>query len=200
MKIGHSIGIDRAVLHNLPQPDYVKFIGRNQEKEKIIAKLRPYPYSRNPVITIDGIGGIGKSALALEIGHYFLNNCNKLEKREIFDAIVWTSAKIDVLRADRGIVRRSYASRTLTDICRKIAVTLEIEESIQSETKEGFELICRELSKKRVLLIIDNFETIDDEAVREFLQDILPPPTKAIVTTRHRIDIAYPIRVIASKF
>ena len=185
----------RVVLHNLPQPDYEKFIGRKKEKEKIIAKLRPYPYSRNSVITIDGIGGIGKSTLALEIGHYFLQNCNILGDNEFFDAIVWTSAKTSVLRSDKGIVKKNYSSKTLIDICKKIAVTLELENSIDPETKEGFEFICRELSKKRVLLIVDNFETIDDEKVREFLQDILPPPTKAIITTRHRIDIAYPIRL-----
>ena len=29
----------------------------------------------------------------------------------------------------------------------------------------------------------------------EFLQDLLPAPTKAIVTTRHRLDVAYPVRL-----
>jgi hypothetical protein len=44
------------------------------------------------------------------------------------------------------------------------------------------------------LLIIDNLETIDDEEIIAFLRE-LPAPTKCIVTSRHRIDVAYPIRL-----
>ena len=54
------------VFHNLPQPDYGKFIGREQELAKVTRVLRPYPHSQHSVVTIDGIGGIGKSALALK--------------------------------------------------------------------------------------------------------------------------------------
>lgn len=44
-------------------------------------------------------------------------------------------------------------------------------------------------------MIVDNLETVDDEAVMDFLRE-LPAPTKAIVTTRHRIDVAYPVRLV----
>jgi LuxR family glucitol operon transcriptional activator len=50
------------------------------------------------------------------------------------------------------------------------------------------------LSEQRVLLILDNLETADDNMLMIFLHD-LPDPTKAIVTTRHRIDVAYPVRL-----
>ncbi len=147
------------------------------------------------MITIDGIGGIGKSALALEISLHFLRNYDSLPPDHRFDAIVWTSAKRTVLRADRGIVSRRQAFQTLDDICKTIAITLRIEEPVRSQPEERVELICRELTRQRTLLIIDNLETVDDEFVMEFLQDLLPAPTKAIVTTRHRIDVAYPIRL-----
>lgn len=51
------------------------------------------------------------------------------------------------------------------------------------------------LIQQRTLLIVDNLETVDDEAVMDFLRE-LPAPTKAIVTTRHRIDVAYPVRLV----
>lgn len=192
--LSDDIGLGKKVVpHNLPQPDYEKFIGREEEKKKIIAQLRPYPDSRNSVITIDGIGGIGKSALALETGLYYLNSV--VEERERFDAIVWASAKTSILRADRGIIRRRHSLKTLTAVCREIAKTLELGASINPETEEGDEFILRELSKRRVLLIIDNFETIDDDEVRNFLDSGLKAPSKVIVTTRHRIDVAYPIRL-----
>ena len=56
------------------------------------------------------------------------------------------------------------------------------------------EIVKKALSKNRTLLIIDNLETIDDEAVYSFILE-LPVPTKAIITTRHRVDVAYPIRL-----
>jgi tetratricopeptide (TPR) repeat protein len=51
------------VYHNLPQPDYGTFVGREQEQAQIHRLLSPE--SRHFLVTIDGIGGIGKSALAL---------------------------------------------------------------------------------------------------------------------------------------
>lgn len=194
-KIQFWQGTKMGVRHNLPQPDYGQFIGREQELKKVLEKLRPYPYSQNSVITIDGIGGIGKSALALEVAHRFWRTYDSLLIEERFDSIIWTSAKRTVLRADRGIVNRRQALQTLDDICRTIAITLGIEEPVRSQPEEIVELVCRELTKQRTLLIVDNLETVDDEAVMEFLQDLLPAPTKVIVTTRHRIDVAYPVRL-----
>lgn len=181
--------------HNLPQPDYGKFIGRGEEQTKILAKLRPYPHSTNSVITIDGIGGIGKSALALEVSLHFLRNYKNLPLKERFDAIVWTSAKRTCLKPDRGIISRKKAFKNLDDICQTIAIVLQIEELFQTQSEDRIELIIDKLTQKRTLLIVDNLETVDDTAVMEFIQDLLPAPTKAIVTTRHRIDVAYPIRL-----
>jgi septal ring factor EnvC (AmiA/AmiB activator) len=67
------------VYHNLPQPDYGRFVGREAELTKVERILQPYPHSQHSVVTIDGIGGIGKSALALEIAHRYLRNFDNLE-------------------------------------------------------------------------------------------------------------------------
>ncbi|NEO84050.1 MAG: NACHT domain-containing protein [Spirulina sp. SIO3F2] len=183
------------ICHNLPQPDYGQFIGREKELAKISEKLRPYPHSQIAVITIDGIGGIGKSALALEVAHRFLREHKTAPVDERFDAIVWSSAKQRVLRPDQGIVSLRHSFQTLEDICKAISFTLSIEEKIDHTKSELLEFTCRALTKKRTLLIVDNLESVDDEAVMEFLKDHLPAPTKAIITTRHRIDVAYPIRL-----
>ncbi|MEL7354435.1 MAG: NACHT domain-containing protein [Cyanobacteria bacterium J06560_5] len=188
------------IFHNLPQPDYEKFVGRDQELTKIFEKLRPYPHSQIAVITIDGIGGIGKSALALEIAHRFLRGYEGSPVEEKFEAIIWASAKQVALRPDQGIVTRQRSFQTLKDIFSSIAFTLAIEEQVHSRESEILEFICRALTKKRTLLIIDNLESVDDEAVMEFLKDWLPAPTKAIVTTRHRIDVAYPIRLVGMEW
>jgi tetratricopeptide (TPR) repeat protein len=181
------------VRHNLPQPDYGKFVGRDKELADILRVLRPYPHSQIHVVTIDGIGGIGKSTLALEVAHRYLNNFDRLPPAERFEAIVWMSAKQNILTAD-GIVQRRQVLRTLDDIYRAVAVTLQQEEIVRARPEEQPEMVRNALTQQRTLLIVDNLETVDDEAVIALLRE-LPAPTKAIITTRHRIDVAYPVRL-----
>ncbi len=181
------------VYHNLPHPDYGAFVGRDDELEQVHRLLRPYPHSQHSVVVIDGIGGIGKSALALEVAHRYLRRYERLPKEERFDAIIWTSAKAAVLTAD-GIAPRRQVMRTLDDVYITISVALEREDITRARADEQDDLVCRALARQRTLLIIDNLETIDDERVNAFLRE-LPAPTKCIVTTRHRIDVAFAVRL-----
>lgn len=182
------------VYHNLPQPDYGRFVGREQELAQVARILRPYPHSQHALVTLDGIGGIGKSALALEVAHRYLRNYDRIPPEERFEAIIWTSAKQSVLAAE-GIVPRSQALRTLDDIYVTIAVALQREDITRARPEEQAEVVRNALTRQRTLLIVDNLETVDDEAVMSFLRE-LPAPTKAIVTTHHRIDVAYPLRLV----
>lgn len=84
--------------------------------------------------------------------------------------------------------------RNLDDIYATIAITLEREDITRARPEEQDELVRRALTQQRTLLIIDNLETVDDERVMAFIRDV-PAPTKVIVTTRHRVDVAYPIRL-----
>ncbi|MBN1872828.1 MAG: AAA family ATPase [Anaerolineae bacterium] len=181
------------VCHNLPQPDYGRFIGRERELKQIMDILRSYPYSQEHLVTIDGIGGIGKSALALEVAYRCLRDGDKMLPEDRFEAIIWTSAKVTTLTAD-GIALRQQITRTLDDIYTTIAIVLQREDITRSRPEEQDEIGRRALINQRTLLIVDNLETIDDRRVNAFLRE-LPAPTKCIVTTRHRIDVAYPIRL-----
>jgi LuxR family glucitol operon transcriptional activator len=180
------------VLHNLSQPDYERFVGRETEREQMRQLLSSK--SRHFVITIDGIGGIGKSALALEIADSYRRDFDKLPHADRFDAIIWTTAKQTMLTGE-GIITRSRSLRTLEDIYTTIAITLQQEDIPHARTDEQGDLIRRALTQQRTLLIIDNLETVDDERVLTFIREV-PDPTKVIVTTRHRLDIAYPIRLV----
>ena len=183
-----------SILHNLPRPDYIEFIGRHNEFQKVIDGLT----GRSYLISIDGIGGVGKSALALEVGHQLLlhkviSNGKKLEKEHYYNAIIWVSAKTSSLRKD-GIITRVQEVQTLQDILNAILITLEKDRNLNKSLNEKRELVRRELAKQRVLLIIDNLETIDDEQLLEFLRE-LPEPTKAVITTRHQISETYSIHL-----
>ncbi len=180
------------VYHNLPRPDYSVFIGREAEKAKVIERLSPQ--KQGGVVTIDGIGGVGKSALALEVAYYFLDNAATLPATDRFEAIIWTSAKQTVLTAD-GIRTRPQVLRNLEDIYTAVSITLDREDILRARPEEQAALVTDALSERRTLLIVDNLETVDDENLLEFLRE-LPLSAKAIVTTRHRIDVAYPVRLV----
>ena len=110
-----------------------------------------------------------------------------------FDAIIWTSAKRNQLTAD-GILTRKQTLKNLDDIYLAIAVALDREDISRSNIANQRSIVNKALTRQRTLLIVDNLETVDDEEVIMFLRN-LPVPTKAIVTTRHRIDVSYPIRL-----
>jgi tetratricopeptide (TPR) repeat protein len=181
------------VMQNLPQPDYVRFVGRETELAQVHTLLSPD--NRTWVIVIDGIGGIGKSSLALEVTHDYFNRFNELPEQQRFKAIIWTSAKALTLTAD-GPAPRQQITRTLSDIYTAIAAALQREDITRTRPEEQDALVRQALTQQRTLLIIDNMETIDDERVNAFLRE-LPAPTKCLVTTRHRIDVAYPVRLQA---
>jgi hypothetical protein len=183
-----------SVIHNLPNPEYGQFIGREKEIAQVMKILRPYPDSQYPLVTIDGIGGIGKSTLALEVANRYMSKQDRKSANEHFEAIIWTSAKQNILTIE-GIVPRRNALRTLSDILNTIStVLLQTVEHVHS-INDTIGLVTSLLTRRRTLLIVDNLETIDDPFVMEFLRE-LPAPTKAIVTTRHRLDVAYPVRLV----
>ncbi len=178
--------------HNLPQRSYAQFIGRQTELRDLERLMLPHPRSRHFIVTLDGIGGVGKSALALELAHGYRERYAELPPAERFEAIVWVSAKRTLLTAG-GIQQRRQTFSTLADLQRTIGTVLD-EPAAGAEPAERHGLIERALAAQRTLLIIDNLETVDDEELLTFLRD-LPDPTKAIITTRHRIDVAYAIRL-----
>jgi len=171
--------------HKLPQPEYVEFVGRLEEIGDIVAMLRPYPHSQFAFIAISGVGGIGKSALALEIAQRYLYRYEQLAKDERFEAIIWSTAKNAILTAS-GIVDRSCSDYTLDEIYKDIAIALKREDITRSPENQ-VSLVYQALSEQRSLLILDNLESIDHDEVIAFLHNI-PAPTKVIVTTRVKID------------
>ena len=154
-----------AVPSNLPPRG--EFIGREKEK----ARVREALASRWPLTCIDGIG---KTALALEAAHESL----RASKGEVpadgiptFDGFIWTTAK------DREL--------TLNDILDAIARILDYPGIAQQPLEEKHESVRKLLQSKRYLLIVDNFETVTDDAVRDFLLR-LPEPSKALITGREQ--------------
>jgi tetratricopeptide (TPR) repeat protein len=174
---------------SLPRRDYQRFVGREAELQTVMATM--HPDDRKFVVVIDGIGGAGKTTLALEAAHRLI---------EVgpsgggFDVAVWMSAKVNRL-ATTGVQNTQSELAALHDLQRAIGSALGRDDLMQlPEAKRSS--VVRDLLRgpSRALLVLDNLETVDDELILAFLRD-LPQPAKAIVTSRHRIDVALAIRL-----
>ncbi len=175
--------------HNLPHPDYSRFVGR--EKELAWLRQRLLPQDRAWLITLTGIGGVGKSALALFIAHAYLQDYNRLPPEERFDAIIWISAKEEVLTAQgrEKAVLSKQVLRSLEDAYTVIAQVLDREDITRATAEEQSHLVEKALKTQRTLLIMDNLESVKDERLKPFLRN-LPMPTKALITSREWLDVA----------
>ncbi|MFN8473877.1 MAG: tetratricopeptide repeat protein [Anaerolineae bacterium] len=183
-----------AAHHNLPGRPYESFIGREKELADLVPILARE--HRIGVVCISGIGGVGKTALAQEVAHRFCTATSKLPSADRFEAIVWVTAKRTELLA-RGLTQRQPTFSDLDGVYRAIADVLDLPAVMRAATREEQELlVTRVLGEHRVLLVLDNLEDVDDPALMVFLRD-LPTPSKAVVTTRHRIDVAAPIHLRA---
>lgn len=149
---------------NLPRPVYSEFIMRSLPYQEIIDGLR----KRLAVVLLVSIGGMGKTSLALEVALHCLDPTKDTPQ---FDAAVWVSDK------DKP------GSTTLESALDQIAITLDYPGVTRFALSEKQHEVEQLLRRERVLLIVDNFETIEDPTLLPWLLDI-PEPGKVIITTR----------------
>ncbi|MEM8723801.1 MAG: ATP-binding protein [Cyanobacteria bacterium P01_G01_bin.39] len=193
--------LNTSVYCNLPQPDYPKFIGREEILRELLNKIDPE--YRQHITVVEGIGGVGKTALVLEASYRCLEAMRKLSINNLepniptFKAIIFTSAKKTYLTS-RGVLKRPRFEETLQEIFRTIADILNQPNILMTQDfEEQLKLVRKCLSQQTTLLIIDNMETIsrqEQEKVISFLDD-LPLSTQAIVTSRERIGFHRSIRI-----
>lgn len=155
------------VYQNLP-PRYGDFLGRAEEMKRLLHGLT----SRWPIIAIEGMGGVGKTTLAIEAAHRCLPGPN-LAIEQPFDAITWVSAKA---RPEQKL----WLNEVLDTVARLLDYLYITQQPLAQKKAEVDKL----LRTYRMLIMIDNFETIDDPDLETWMQDV-PEPSKVLITSRH---------------
>ena len=170
-------------LHNLPIPDFDEtgFFGRSRELKRIKkAILGPWP-----VVSILGDGGIGKTAIALKAAYDLLD-----DPAANFEAVVWVTAKATTL-----------TSGEIQNIGGAIQDSLGMFEAAAKQLGAGAtgatdvaEEVLEYLATFRILLVLDNLETVTDQRLRDFLLD-MPNGSKVLMTSRIGLGIENPVKL-----
>ncbi len=175
---------------NLPRRPY--FVGREQEIKAILQSLSPN--SRTFIIGIEAIGGMGKSALAIEVSYRCIEN-------DLFESVIWISAKESVLTL-HGIEPIIPEAKSLSDILITIGASLGNPTignmTIQDQIKTAYTLLAR----RTTLLVLDNFESLSKNEQRDILDFLRRSPItlKVLVTSRERVTEGQIIRLQGLSF
>ncbi|MFE7183246.1 NB-ARC domain-containing protein [Streptomyces erythrochromogenes] len=158
------------VLNNLPPFDYddTGLIGRSQACGDIVKHLLR---RREPMITITGEGGIGKTALASDVAYSLLDNPDSP-----YECILWTSLKTERLTAN-GVVAIAGAVRDIT------GATHTLGKVLADDFKGGAQELAEALEGIETLLIIDNLETVSGSEIVT-LYETLPDNVTYLMTSR----------------
>jgi len=160
----HPQAAQKRVYQNLPAPTYNQFVMRARAYADVIDGLR----QRTAVVLVTSLGGMGKTSLAREVAaHCLAGDCSV----PTFDAVVWVS--------DKGREGATNLSVVLDEIARTLDYPGFTSLPFDDKRYEVEQLLRRQ----RVLLVVDNFETITDGALLSWLLR-LPEPSKALVTSR----------------
>jgi hypothetical protein len=161
----------------LPGKSYRELIGRDILIGNLMAALRDP--SGKWLVAVDGMGGIGKTALAREIaGH--------CESEKLFSIIIWDQApkELQGLPAGKGKDKGSLTFETVLDSIARQLGALDVPRLKGPEKELRIKGL---LQVHRALIVLDNLETAK-ESQNEIARRLLPllHPSKVLMTSRHR--------------
>jgi tetratricopeptide (TPR) repeat protein len=145
----------------------VNFVGRARE---IVDVVKEFDLSKSRRVAIIGTGGLGKTETSKAVGWWYM-------ERSRVDAVLWASAS-----SDEGEYKLRDLASLLTISMRVFG--LPVREQIQFEEQKK---VVRELfSSRRILLILDNWETVELQNRRELWNFVLslPDSARVLITSR----------------
>ncbi len=166
-----------ALPPHIPDEPYFPLPGREEQLRQLLTALRD-PLG-SPAIVIDGLGGLGKTAFAVELARRAL-------QQQLFEKAVGDSAKQEQF-TNEGIVRINEATLDFLALLDTIARQLDHWEIATLRPEEKLVRMAQLLRQHRHLLLIDNLESVDNAQklvadLRGFLGS-----SRALITSRQKV-------------
>lgn len=155
--------------NNLPLPDFDEtgLIGRDD----VVRRIKKLCSGPHPIISIVGEGGIGKSAVALKVAYDVLD-----EEGQSYDAIIWATSKTTQLAASEIVEIKDAIKDSL-------GLFSELSTQVGGIGENPLDELVEYMESFRLLIFIDNLETIIDDRVRRFMESI-SAGSKVVITSR----------------
>jgi tetratricopeptide (TPR) repeat protein len=156
------------------------FFGRAKDLEKVSKYL--LPEDRSWGVVLDGPGGVGKTALALEAAHR--------APAEHFPLKLWFTAKDRELLPQGVQPLQDHRVTSYDSLLNDLGRALGRDDIPKAVPEDRPNLVRHALANYRALLVLDNLETFSAEERRRVVEllDNLPTACRAIVTSRRRTD------------
>ena len=174
-----SLEVFGETLANLPsrKPDYV---ARPDVEPELLSRL--LDREEDPLVTLNGMGGIGKTSTALAVLH------DLCRQDQVFDFIIWFSARdVDLLSSGPTQVQPQVSTSTEMAVYAAALLRPYLDVDSFSDSMDAFRAVMRgEMFSGRVLFVFDNFETVQNPGdVFRQIKASVRLPNKALITTRH---------------
>jgi SEFIR domain/TIR domain len=178
---------EQIYTNTLPERGKCSLIGRNKEITQLIKRISP---SNTQIIhRIQGVGGVGKTSLAIEVSHQCLEARKSNEfipGIPLFDAFIFISFKDEPYPTFNTFKPLAERAKMPLDIHSIICTALGEKRIDKLPPEQLSQTSYEALSKQPTLLIVDNMETLNDDEDQEILNFLngVPQSTKVIITTR----------------
>ncbi|MGB0386290.1 MAG: NB-ARC domain-containing protein [Ardenticatenaceae bacterium] len=177
-----SQSLPKEPLVRLPDKPYRQLRGREERIKQIIEGLRD---TDGPsIVGIDGMGGIGKTALAYEV-------TERCFEEDYFEAAVWISASRGPSTSSGTVASWEQASGALTfeSILDTIGQQLGVPDIAKFKLAQKKARVQALLAKVGTLVVLDNLETAyepQNEIARQLQPLLASSRSKALLTSRYR--------------
>ncbi len=167
---------------HLPLRENARLFGVQKHIETLRAWLEDP--GEQPIISIEGLGGIGKTALALAVVETFLDHA-------ALEAIPWVSARQNWLDLGGDLHEVPHTARTVQDVFTRLAAQLGLNEVTGLGIEAKAQAIKKVLRSAPHLVVVDNLESVEDVQALLPVLSGLAGKSRILLTSRHSMR-AYP--------
>ena len=167
------------MLDRLDFPTYSKLIGVDEPHQIIIDTL--VDRTNHFIVSIDGLGGMGKTALADQISRDLIDRIH-------FEEVFWITAKHTHLSTlGRLKVESGRPALTFPILIEQLADQLGVPDTPGATQLHRQQIVRNHLRERACLVVIDNLETVAD--YRSLLPALrsIENPSKFLLTSRFRL-------------
>lgn len=163
----------------LDLPTYSKLVGIDEPLQILLNTLTNK--NEHFIVSIDGLGGMGKTALADKVVRTLIDQMS-------FDEVAWTTAKQTHLSSlGRLKVESSRPALTFPILIEQLTEQFDIPDSPDMTQLQRQQTVKKHLQERICLIVIDNLETVAD--YRTLLPELraYQNPSKFLITSRLRL-------------